>query len=158
MSMCRVFSCVVGRGCFLWPEHFLGKTVSLCPASFYTPRPNLPVISGVAWLPTLAIQSPIMKRACFFLDVSSRRSWRFIKLFNFSFFCITDGGIDLDYRDFEWFALETNSFIIFDITSKYCISGYFVDYEGYSNSPKRLLPTVVDVMVIWAKFTHSSPF
>ena len=84
----------------------------------------------------------------FFLDVSSRRSWRFIKLFNFSFFCITDGGIDLDYRDFEWFALETNSFIIFDITSKYCISGYFVDYEGYSNSPKRLLPTVVDVMVI----------
>ena len=27
MSMCRVFSCVVGRGCFLWPVHFLGKTL-----------------------------------------------------------------------------------------------------------------------------------
>ena len=25
MSMCRVFSCVVGRGCFLWPVHSLGK-------------------------------------------------------------------------------------------------------------------------------------
>ena len=25
MSMCRVFSCVVGRGCLLWPVHFLGK-------------------------------------------------------------------------------------------------------------------------------------
>ena len=24
MSMCRVFSCVVGRGCLLWPVHFLG--------------------------------------------------------------------------------------------------------------------------------------
>ena len=24
MSMCRVFSCVVGRGCLLWPMHFLG--------------------------------------------------------------------------------------------------------------------------------------
>ena len=27
MSMCRVFSCVVGRGCLLWPVHYLGKTV-----------------------------------------------------------------------------------------------------------------------------------
>ena len=27
MSMCRVFSCVVGRGCFLWPVHSLGKTL-----------------------------------------------------------------------------------------------------------------------------------
>ena len=27
MPMCRVFSCVVGRGCLLWPVHFLGKTL-----------------------------------------------------------------------------------------------------------------------------------
>ena len=27
MSMCRVFSWVVGRGCFLWPVHSLGKTL-----------------------------------------------------------------------------------------------------------------------------------
>ena len=27
MSMCRVFSCVVGRGCLLWPVHSLGKTL-----------------------------------------------------------------------------------------------------------------------------------
>ena len=27
MSVCRVFSCVVGRGCLLWPVHSLGKTV-----------------------------------------------------------------------------------------------------------------------------------
>ena len=26
MSMCRVISCVVGRGCFLWQVHSLGKT------------------------------------------------------------------------------------------------------------------------------------
>ena len=25
--MCRVFSCVVGRGCLLWPVHSLGKTL-----------------------------------------------------------------------------------------------------------------------------------
>ena len=27
MSMYRVFSCVVGRGCLLWPVHFLVKTL-----------------------------------------------------------------------------------------------------------------------------------
>ena len=27
MSMCRVFSCVVGRGCLLWPVHSHGKTL-----------------------------------------------------------------------------------------------------------------------------------
>ena len=48
--------------------------------------------------------------------------------------------------------------IIFDIASKYCISDSFVDYDGYSNSSKEFLPTVVDIMVIWVKFTYSSPF
>ena len=27
MSMCTVFSCVIGRGCLLWPLHYLGKTL-----------------------------------------------------------------------------------------------------------------------------------
>ena len=26
--------------------------------------------------------------------------------FNFSFFSVTDRGVDLDYHDIEWFALE----------------------------------------------------
>jgi len=54
---CVVFSCVVGRGCLLWPVRSLGKTlISLCPASFCTPRANLPVTPGVSWLPTFAFQ------------------------------------------------------------------------------------------------------
>ena len=73
MSMCRVFSCVIGRGCLLWPVHFLGKTLLVCPASFCTPRPNLPVTLGVSWLPTFAFESPRMKRTSF-LGVSSKRS------------------------------------------------------------------------------------
>ena len=32
----------------------------------------------------------------------------FIEPFNFSFFSITGRGIDLDYCDIEWFALEMN--------------------------------------------------
>ena len=46
MSMYREVSRVVGKCTMnaLWPGHSLGKTlVSLCPASFCTPRPNLPI-------------------------------------------------------------------------------------------------------------------
>ena len=59
-------------------------------------------------------------------------------------------GIDLDYCDIEWFALETNRdhSVVFEIASKYCISDSFVDHDGYSISAKGFLPTVVDIMVI----------
>ena len=59
-------------------------------------------------------------------------------------------GIDLDSRDIEWFALETNRdySVVFEIASKYCISNSFVDHDGYSISSEGFLPTVVDIMVI----------
>ena len=68
-------------------------------------------------------------------------------MFNFSFFSVTGWGIDLDYRDIEWFALEMNRdhSVILEIASKYCISDSFVDHDGYFEG---FLPTVVDKMVI----------
>ena len=68
--------------------------------------------------------------------------------FNFSFFSISGWGIGLDYCDIEWFALETNRdhFVVFEITSKYCILDSFVDYDGYSISSKGFLTKVVDIM------------
>ena len=74
----------------------------------------------------------------------------FKKPFNFSFFSVTGQGIDLDYCDIEWFALETNRdhSVIFEIASKYCILDPFVDYDGYSISSEGFLPIVVDIMVI----------
>ena len=58
--------------------------------------------------------------------------------------------ISLDYRDIEWFALETNRdhSVILEIASKYCISDSFVDCDGYSISSKGFFPTAVDIMVI----------
>ena len=46
------------------------------------------------------------------------------RMFNFSFFSITGQGIDLDYHDIEWFALEMNRdhSVVFEIASNYCIS------------------------------------
>ena len=83
-----------------------------------------------------------MKRTSF-LGVSSKRSC--IKPFNFSFFSITGWGIDLDYCDIEWFALEMNRdhSVFFEIVSKYCISDSFVDHDGYSISSEGFLPAVV---------------
>ena len=77
-----------------------------------------------------------------------------------SFFSIIGQGIDLDYRGIEWFALEMNRehSVAFEIASKYCILNSFVDYDGYSISSRGFLPTIVDIMVISVKFTHSSPF
>ena len=64
--------------------------------------------------------------------------------------CVTGWGIDLDYRDIEWFALETNRdhSVVFEITSKYCISECFIDYDGYSFSSNGVFSMVVNTMVI----------
>ena len=67
-----------------------------------------------------------------------------------SFFGINGWGIDLDYCDIEWFALETkrDHSVTFDIAPKYYILDSFVDYDSYSISSKGLLPTVAVIMVI----------
>ena len=69
MPTCKVTSCVVGKRCLLWPVYSLDKTVSLCPASFCTPRSNLPVTPGVSWPPTFSFQFPVMKKTSFFVVV-----------------------------------------------------------------------------------------
>ena len=69
------------------------------------------------------------------------------RLFIFSFFSVTGQGIDLDYRDIEWFALEVNRdhSVIFEIASKYCILDSFVAYEGYSISSKRFFQGILSL-------------
>ena len=77
-----------------------------------------------------------------------------VEPFSFSFFSITGWGIDLDYCDIEWFALETNRdhSVVFEIASKYCISDSFVDHDSIvdqnSISSEGFLSAVVDIMVI----------
>ena len=79
---------------------------------------------------------------------------------NFSFFSISGCGIELDYYDGEWFALEMNldHSIVFENALKYCVLDSFADCEGYSISSKWFLPIVVDIMVIWIKFAQSHSF
>ena len=139
------------------------NSVSLCPASFCTPRPTclLLQVTGVTYYYSCSYQQLVVTSYfcipipydekyisfwCQFQEVSQV----FIKLFNFSCFSISVWGIDLDYCDIEWFALETNRdhSIVFEVASKYCISDSFIDCGAYSISSKGFLPTVVDIMVI----------
>ena len=132
------------------------NSISLCPASFHTPRPlqgcsslELPVTPGVSWLPTFAFQFPIMKRTSFW-GVSSKRSCRF------SWNRSTSGlqhywlghRLGLLWYWMVFLGNEQRSFCHF----WYCIQvlhfGLFCDYGGYSISSKGFLPTLVDIMVI----------
>ena len=49
-----------------------------------------------------------------------------------NFFSNSGWGIDLDYCDIEWFALEMNRdhSVVFEIASKHCISDSFVDSDA----------------------------
>ena len=68
----------------------------------------------------------------------------------FHLFRVTGWGIDLNYHDIEWFALEMNRdhSVVMETESKHRISDSFVDYDGYSIFSKGFLPTVVDIIVI----------
>ena len=66
MSMCRVFSCAAGRGEFAVTSVFSWQNcINFWPASFCSPRPNLPVTLDISRVLTFAFQSPIMKRTSF---------------------------------------------------------------------------------------------
>ena len=115
------------------------NSVNLCPASFCTPRSSLPVTPGIFWLPTCAFYSPMMKTMSFFFLVLLLGGLVGLhRSFNFSFFSMSGLGIDLDYCDIEWLALEKNQdhSVIFEITPNYSISDSSVDYEGYTISSK----------------------
>ena len=101
MSMCRVFSCVVGRGCFYDQCVPWQNSISLCPALFRIPRPSLPVTPGVSWLPTFALQSPLMKGHLFWVLVLKGLAGlhRTVPLQLLQCYW---WGRDLDYCDTEW--------------------------------------------------------
>ena len=61
----------------------------------------------------------------------------------------------------KWFALNRyrdHSLESFLRLHPRTVLSTLVDYDGYSISSKGFLPIVVDLMVIWGKCAHSSPF
>ena len=160
MSMCRVITCVVGRGCLLWPVHFLGKTLSVFALLHSVFQGEICLLLQVFLDFLLLHSNPLWWKEHLFWVLILEDLVGLHRTIELQLFSISGWGIDLDYCDIEWFALETNRdhSVVFEIASKYCISDSLVDHDGYSISSEGFLPTVVDIMVIWVKFTHSSPF
>ena len=101
MSMCKVISCVLEKGFFYDQCIHLAELVSLCPASFNTPRLNFPVIPGCLLTSHFYIPNPCDEKGIFFsFSVNSRRCCVFKELVNFTF-SISSRGIGLDYNDIE---------------------------------------------------------
>ena len=96
------------------------------------------------------IPVPYNEKNIFFFGVSLKGLVGLHRTIQLQLLHVTGWGIDLDYCDIEWFALETNRdhSVVFGIASKYCISDSFVDHDGYSISSEGFLPAVVDIIVI----------
>ena len=83
----------------------------------------------------------------------------FIEPFNVSFFNITGQGIGLGYvmlngLPWKWTKITLSFWGLHSSTAFQTL----VHYNGCSISSKGFLPTGVDRVVIWAKFTFFSPF
>ena len=132
MSMCRVISFVVGRGCLLWLAHSLGKTLLAFALLHSVLQGQTCLLLQVCLDFLLLLSSPLWWKGYLFSVLVLEGLVCLHKTIQFSFFGISGWGIDLDYYGIEWFALETNRdhSVFSGIAPKYCISDSFVDYEG----------------------------
>ena len=161
MSMCTVFSCVAGRGCLLWPVHFLGKTLLVFALLHSTFQGQICLLLQVFldFYFYSCIPAPYNEKDIFFWVLVLKGLVGLHRTIQLQLFQRYWLGHRLGLLWYRMVCLGTNRdhSVIFEIASKYCISDSFVDHDGYSISLEGFLPAVVDTMVIWVKFTHSSP-
>ena len=177
MSVCSVFSYLVGRGCLLWPVSSLSKTLLAFGLlhSVLQDQTCL-LLQVISWLSTFSFQSLMMKRTTFLvllLEGLVGLHRPFINCWSSStsstsvssplvvghrlglLWCwvVCLGNKPRSFRHF-WDCTQVLLFGLFNWL--WGRSG--VEMEGYLISSKWFLPLVVDIMVIWFKFTHSRPF
>ena len=128
MSMCRAFSCVVGRGL-----HSLSKTLLAFALLHFAFQGKICCYSRYLLTSYFCISVPYDEKDTFFGCQFQNVLQIVIELV--SFFSISGWVIDLDYCDIEWFALEMNRdhSVVFEAAPKYCIQDSFVDYKGFSS-------------------------
>ena len=123
MSTFKAFSCVVRRGYLLDHCILLAKLCQPLLCFILYSKIKLACYSGYLLTSYFCIPVPYNEKDIFFGCQVQKVLQVFTEPFNFSFLSITGEGIDLDYRDIEWFALEMNRdhSVVFEIASKSCI-------------------------------------
>ena len=155
-----VFSCIVGRWCLLWPVCSLSRTLLAFDMLLSLLLGQICLLLQVFLDFLLLHSSPIKWKTHLFRVLFLKRLvglHRTIQLQLLQPYWL-EHRLGLPW--YWMFCLRKNRdhSVDFEFASKYCISDSIVDQDGYSISSKGFLPTVVDLMVIWVKFTHSSPF
>ena len=124
MSMCRDFSYVVGRGYLLWPMHSLGKTLLAFALLHFVLQGQTCLLLQVSLDFLLLYSSSLWWKGHHFLVLFLEGLVVLHRIFKFTFLSISGWGIDLNYCEIEWFALEMskNCSVIFECAPNYCIS------------------------------------
>ena len=155
MSMCRVFSCTVGRQCLPWPVRSLGKTLLAFDLLCFVLQGQICLLLQVSR--DFCIPVPYNKKEIFFWVLVLECLVDLHKLF--CFFSITGQitwiTVILNGLPWKWTEICLSFLRLHPSTA---FQSLFVDNEGYSISSKGFLPTVVDIWSSELKFTHSSPF
>ena len=145
MSICWVFSCVVGREYLLWIVHSLGKTL-LAFALFHSVLQGQTCLLLQGSLNFLLLHSSSLwwkvHLFCLLVLECLRGLHRTIQLQLLQPYCLGH-RLGLLWYWMVCLGNEQNHSVIFETASKYCILDSFVDYEGYS---KGFLPTVENII------------
>ena len=158
MSTCRVFSCVVGSGCLLWAVHSLVKILLAFALLHFVLQGKFACYSRCFLTSSFCILVPYNEKDIVlgvlvlkgFVDLH-----RIIQLQLRQ--CYWSGHrLGLPWYWMVCLGNEQRSFCHFWDCIQ--VPNPVVEYDGYSISSEGFLPTVVDIMVIWVKFTHSSPY
>ena len=160
MSMCRVFSCVVGRARLLWPVRSLGKTLLAFALLHSVLQGHIFLLLQVCLHFLLLHSSILYWKGHLFWVLVLEGLVGLHRIFQLQFLLHYWSGHRLGLLWYCILALEMfrDHSVIFETASKYCILDSFVYYEGYCISFKGFFLTVLDIMVIWVKFTHFCPF
>ena len=126
------------------------SSVSLFPASFCTPRLNLPVTSGISLLPTFAFQSPMMKRTFFFWCQFQKVSQVFTEPLASASLALVVGAstwITVILNGLPW--NRTKIILSFwRLHPSTAVLTLLFTIRAYSIPSKGFLPTLADIIVI----------
>ena len=159
MSMCRVFSCVVGRGYLLWPVRSLGKTLLAIALLHSLLQGQICLLLQVLPDFLLLHSSPLQWKDLFWVFIIKglvglhrtiqlqllQHYWSGHRLGLLWYWMVCLGDEQRSFCHF-WDCIQILHFRL------------FFYYDGYSISSKGFLPTVIVIMVIWVKCIHTSPF
>ena len=134
MSMCRVFSCVVGRVCLLWPVCSLGSTLLAFALLHSVLQGQICLLLQVFLDFLLLHSSPLQWKGHLFWALVLKGLLGLNRTVHLQLLQRYWLGHRLGLPWYWMVSLEMNRdhSVIFEIASKYCISDSFVNYGGYS--------------------------